>query len=299
MPLEPLRLQLPSPLVEVDDERLGDVRLLLKRDDLISPEVPGNKWRKLRLNLEHAGELGYHTLLTFGGAYSNHLRAVAAAGAQYKLDTIGVVRGDELAAKPRNWSLAYCEQRGMRLVFMDRQTYREKHSTEVVDRLHSEHGDFFLIPEGGSNALAVRGAMDVPGEITAPYDVICCPAGTGGTLAGIAAGAPPGVHAIGFSALKGDFLTDEVQRLQAEAGLTTANWRVETRYHFGGFAKHPPQLHVFATDFEARHGVRLELTYVAKMLAGIYEMAANGEFSPGTTLVAVITGPAESGAGGT
>lgn len=296
----PLDLDLPSPLVELTDDRLGDVRLLLKRDDLISGEIPGNKWRKLRLNLDAAREQGHTTLVTFGGAYSNHLRAVAAAGALYGLSTIGVVRGDELAHKPRNWSLACCEERGMRLVFMDRSTYRAKHTADVIQRLRADHGEFYLIPEGGSNALAVRGAMDVPAEITKPFDVICCPVGTGGTLAGIAAGAGS-TRTVGFSALKGgDGLASEVVRLQVEAGVPTANWSIETRFHFGGFAKHPPELDAFIVDFEERHGIRLESTYVAKMMAGLFAMAATGEFAPGATVVAVVTGPAEQrGAGGT
>lgn len=286
--------RLPSPLQRIDDPRLGKVRLLLKRDDLIHPHIPGNKWRKLRLNLTEASRLGHHTLLTFGGAYSNHLRAVAAAGAHYGFTTIGVVRGDELADRPRNWSLAYCEQQGMRLVFMDRATYRAKDTAEVLDPIRADHGDVYLLPEGGSNALAVRGCMDIPDEITTPYDVICCPVGTGGTLAGIAAGAPPGVRVIGFSALKGaeGGLASEVRRLQAEAGAVTANWRIEARCHFGGFAKRPPELEAAAREFEHRHGIALERTYVAKMIAGLYDMAGRGELDE-ATVVAVVTGPAD------
>ncbi|WP_184582492.1 1-aminocyclopropane-1-carboxylate deaminase/D-cysteine desulfhydrase [Lipingzhangella halophila] len=294
----------PSPLERLVDERFAarGVRVLLKRDDLVHPEIPGNKWRKLRLNLDEAHRHHRRPLLTFGGAYSNHLRAVAAAGHRYGLATVGVVRGEELARKPLNWSLTYCADRGMRLVFLDRSTYRRKHDPEVIERLSEEHGDFFLLPEGGSNALAVKGAMDIPSEIEVEYDVICCPVGTGGSLAGIAAGLPPQASAVGFSALKGgDFLVGEVARLQAEAGVSSANWRVETRFHFGGFAKRTPELDAFIADFERRHGLRLEWTYVAKMMHGIVELSSSGDIPAGATVVAVITGPAttDRGAGGT
>ncbi|MUL41583.1 pyridoxal-phosphate dependent enzyme [Streptomonospora sp. PA3] len=287
---------LPSPLTVLEDERLGvrGIRLLLKREDLIHPEVPGNKWRKLRLNLADAARGDHTTLLTFGGAYSNHLRAVAAAGRMAGMATIGVVRGEELGDKPLNWSLKSAAANGMHLVFMDRATYRRKHSAQVLDRLRAEHGDVYVIPEGGSNAAGVLGAMDTPGEITESYDVICCPVGTGGTLAGVAAGARSGALAIGFSALKGgEPLAKDVARLQAEAGVPTGNWRIETRYHFGGFAKRPPELAEFAADFERRHGIVLERIYVAKMLAGLFDMAAQREVPAGTTVVAVVTGPAE------
>lgn len=158
-------VRLPSPLEEVNDEFLREhgVRLLLKRDDLISAEVPGNKWRKLHLNLQAAHEQGRSTLLTFGGAYSNHIRAVAAAGRACGFSTIGVIRGEEHL--PLNWSLAYATGQGMRLEYLDRTTYRAKHMSEVIDGLRERFGDFYLLPEGGSNALAVRGCAAIADEI--------------------------------------------------------------------------------------------------------------------------------------
>ncbi|GAA3740591.1 pyridoxal-phosphate dependent enzyme [Salinactinospora qingdaonensis] len=282
---------MPSPLVEVADERLRrrGVRLLLKRDDLIDAEIPGNKWRKLQPNLAAARRQGHRRLLTFGGAYSNHIRAVAAAGHRYGLATIGVIRGEEHT--PLNWSLSYAARRGMRLVYLDRATYRRNHTPEVIDRFRREYGSFYLVPEGGSNALAVRGAMAVPAEVDEPFDVICCPVGTGATVAGIAAGLAPPARAVGFSVLKGgDFLAADVARLQDEAGVPTRNWRIETGFHFGGFAKQPPELAGFVDDFAGRHGITLEWVYVAKMLAGVFTMAQRGDFTPGTTVVAVVTG---------
>lgn len=288
-----LGVRLPSPLEVVEVEALTErgIRLVLKRDDLIHPDVPGNKWRKLSPNVEAALACGSRTLLTFGGAYSNHIRAVAAAGQLVGLRTIGVIRGEEHT--PLNPTLDFAVKHGMRLVYMDRDTYRAKGSDEVIAPLRRKFGDFYLVPEGGSNSLAVRSCMAVPGEIQEPFDLICVPCGTGGTLAGVAAGLPDRAQALGFSALKGgDFLDEDVRDLQVQAfGRTTDNWRIETAYHFGGFAKRKPELVEFIDGFERDHGLRLEWVYVAKMMFGIIDMCRRGAIAPGSTVIAVITGP--------
>ena len=288
----PISLRLPSPLVELADDRLdaAGVRLLVKRDDLIHPEMPGNKWRKLRYNLAAAAEQGHDTLLTFGGAYSNHIRATAAAGHHFGFATIGVIRGEEHL--PLNPSLAYAVSQGMRLTYLDRGSYRSKHSPAVVDALRRAWGRFHLLPEGGSNSQAVRGCAELPAEITEPFDVVCCAVGTGGTLAGIAAGLGPTQRAVGFSVLKGgEFLAGEVTRLQEQTyGRSTGNWHIEYGYHGGGYAKSTPPLAEFAGDFAARHGLSLDPIYVAKMMFGIFDLAARGAFAPGTRIVAVVTG---------
>ncbi|WP_329110764.1 pyridoxal-phosphate dependent enzyme [Micromonospora sp. NBC_01699] len=287
-----VRLRLPSPVTELADDRLArhDVRLLVKRDDLIHPELPGNKWRKLKHNLLAARQGDFRTLVTFGGAYSNHIRAVAAAGAYFGFATVGVIRGEPHL--PLNPSLAYAVGRGMRLTYLDRADYRDKDAPELLARLRSEYGEHYLLPEGGSNSLAVRGCAELPAEITEPFDVVCVPVGTGGTLAGVAVGLPPGRSAIGFSALKGGrFLAAEVERLQGAAtGSVTANWRIEHDFHFGGYARRRPELDVFAADFATRHGLTLDPIYPAKMMYGIFALAAAGGFAPGTTVVAVLTG---------
>ncbi len=287
-----LNLRLPSPLEQVRDEALAraGLRLWLKRDDLIHAELPGNKWRKLTDNLQAATDQGHRCLLTFGGAYSNHIRATAAAGYYFGLDTIGVIRGER--HDPLNWSLQYAVSRGMRLMYLDRVTYRRKATPEVISGLRRELGKFYLLPEGGSNELAVRGCAELPAEIEQDFDVICCPCGTGGTLAGIAAGLRSGHRAIGFSALRGgEFLADEVERLQRGAtGSASGNWRIECGFHFGGYARQTPELIEFIAGFEERHGLRLDRVYAAKMMYGIFAMARRGAFAPGTRIVAVITG---------
>jgi 1-aminocyclopropane-1-carboxylate deaminase len=286
-------LVLPSPLEELLDDRPAakGVRVWLKREDLIHPDLPGNKWRKLKYNLAAARREGSPTLLTFGGAYSNHIRATAAAGRHFGFATIGVIRGEEHL--PLNPSLAYAVANGMRLTYLDRTTYRDKHDPSLLAALRSRFGPFYLLPEGGSNGPAVLGCAELVAEIDVDYDLICCPCGTGGTLAGVAAGLPPGRRAIGFAALKGArYLNDEVSRLQHEAyGETRGDWRIDHDHHFGGFAKRPPDLAAFAADFTDRHGITLDQVYVAKMMYGLYALTEHGAFPNGTRIVALITGP--------
>ncbi|TDD39926.1 pyridoxal-phosphate dependent enzyme [Actinomadura sp. KC06] len=277
-----------SPVVEVADDRFArrGLRLFLKRDDLIHPELPGNKWRKLKHNLGPAREAG--TVLTFGGAYSNHVRATAAAGKIFGFATIGVIRGEE--HRPLNDSLAFAERMGMRLTYLDRASYRRKHEPDVLAALRRDWGDFYLLPEGGSNAPAVRGCEEL-GEEVPGYDVVCCPCGTGGTLAGLAAGLGPGQRALGFSVLKGGFMDGEVERLQRETyGGRRGAWRVEHGFHFGGYAKRTPELDAFIDDFAERHGIVLDRIYTAKMMSGVLALAERGEFREGTRILAVITG---------
>ncbi|MFD9434052.1 1-aminocyclopropane-1-carboxylate deaminase/D-cysteine desulfhydrase [Streptomyces sp. NPDC060002] len=287
-----LHPRLPSPLQEVSDDRFGrhGVRLLLKRDDLIHPELIGNKWRKLAPNLERAAG---RTLLTFGGAYSNHLRATAAAGRLLGLPTVGVVRGDELAGRPLNPSLARCAADGMRLRFVDRSTYRRKTEPDVLGKLLDAVGarDAYVVPEGGSNAAAVRGCRALGEELRGRTDVVALACGTGGTLAGLAAGLAPGQRALGIPVLRGGFLSDGIRALQEEAfGGRRGEWRLDERFHFGGYARLTPELETFAADFERRHGVPVERLYVAKSLYGLVTLAEEGAFPRGTTVTAVITG---------
>lgn len=287
-----VRLRVPSPLTEIIDDRLSGrgVRLYLKRDDLIHPELAGNKWRKLKYNLQQAKRDGYDTLLTFGGAYSNHVRATAAAGQRFGFKTIGVIRGER--HRPLNDSLAYAVGCGMTLSYMDRTTYRNKAGYQVLDPLRQRFGDFYLLPEGGSNALAVHGCAELPAEVAVDFDVVCCACGTGATLAGVAAGLATGQRAMGFSALRGGgFLRDDVAKWQRQAfGAPNENWTVELDFHCGGFAKRSTALDTFIEDFGTRHDITLDWVYVAKMLFGLFTMVERGEFAWGTRIVAVITG---------
>lgn len=290
--LAALRPRLPSPVQEVADERFGrhGIRLLLKRDDLIHPDLIGNKWRKLAPNLAAAAG---RTVVTFGGAYSNHLRATAAAGRLLGLRTVGVVRGQELADRPLNPSLARCAADGMRLCFVDRSTYRRKTEPERLAEILRGAGaeDAYVVPEGGSNSLAVRGCRALGEELRARADVVALACGTGGTLAGLAAGLAPDQHALGIPVLKGGFLTAAVQGLQERAfGGRRGDWSLDDRFHFGGYARTHPGLDAFAEDFEDRHGLPVERLYVAKLLYGLIVLADERAFPRGTTVAAVVTG---------
>jgi len=287
-PISDVVLGLPSPVAELADDRAraAGVRVLLKRDDLIHPDLPGNKWRKLKHNLAAAASRGSGTLLTFGGAYSKQLLATAAAGHHFGFATVGVVRGEEHL--PLNPILARAAELGMTITYVDRTRYRNRTDPAFLRRLRREFGSFFVIPAGGANADGVRGCAELPAEITEPYDVICCASGTGTTLAGIAAGLPVGRTAIGFSALKGEFLARDVAALQRAYGRATANWTVQTEFHFGGFAHRTAELDAFAEDFRERHEIDLDPVYEAKMMAGIMALLGRGRWRPGTTLVAVL-----------
>lgn len=281
---------LPSPLTELRDERLAPhTRVWLKRDDLIDPLMPGNKWRKLRPNLAEAREAGHSTLLTFGGAYSNHLRAVAAAGRRHGLRTVGVVRGEP--SETLNPSLAYCVEQGMALDHLDRVAYREKHTPAVLDTLREKWGDVYVLPEGGANGAGVRGCADVTGELAVQlpdYDQVVTAVGTGTTLAGLAHGLPSGKAAVGVCVLKGaHYLGPEVERLQREAfGSEGGTWVLDHRFHHGGFNRSTPELQAFIAGFADRHGFAPEPVYVAKALYAVLE----GGLCAGQNVVVVITG---------
>ncbi|GAA1578323.1 1-aminocyclopropane-1-carboxylate deaminase/D-cysteine desulfhydrase [Streptomyces globosus] len=290
-----LRERPPSPVVEVREprfERCG-VRLLLKRDDLVHPELPGNKWRKLAPNLRAAVAGGHRELVTFGGAYSNHLRATAAAGRLLGLGTVGVVRGDELAARPLNDSLARCAADGMRLHFVPRADYRRKAEPAVLARLLEDAGaaSAYAVPEGGSNALALGGCAALGRELRGVSDIVAVACGTGGTLAGLAAGLAPGQRALGVPVLAGGFLGGEIRSLQRQAfGGPAGDWSLAEGFDHGGYARVPAALEAFAAGFEERHGVPVERIYVAKLLWALAELAERGAFPRGVAVTAVVTG---------
>ncbi|GHB78056.1 1-aminocyclopropane-1-carboxylate deaminase/D-cysteine desulfhydrase [Persicitalea jodogahamensis] len=283
---------LPTPLQPLIDEVTlrADLQLFIKRDDLIHPTVSGNKWRKLKYVLDDARRKGHPALLTFGGAWSNHLYATAAAGKMLGKKTIGVVRGEEYEAKPTG-TLAYCREQGMELHYISRENYRSKDTPDFREYLNQKFNYPYIIPEGGSTALALPGVGEVVFEteiqLNAKPDHFAVAAGTGGTAAGLLATSSP---TLAFSALKnGSFLRKEILDL-AQTPDVEDKLHLFTDYHFGGYARHRPELLTFMQDFERKHKILIEHVYTGKMLFGLYDLIKKGFFKKGTTIVAIHTG---------
>jgi 1-aminocyclopropane-1-carboxylate deaminase len=280
------------PLQPLSDPWLAQkgVQVSVLREDLLHPTIPGNKWRKLKYNLQAAREQGCETLVTFGGAFSNHIAAVAAAGHEFGFATVGYIRGEETL--PLNPTLQYATNCGMQLRYLSRSEYRLRHAPQFQAEMAKTAPKPYLLPEGGTNLLAVKGCAEIVTELTAPWDVLCVAAGTGGTLAGIIAGANGQGKIIGFPALKGGaFLQQDVTQLtQTFSGQAFDNWELQTDYHFGGYAKHTPELLTFIQEFYIKHSILLDPVYTGKMLFGVFDLIRQGYFPSGTRLVAVHTG---------
>ncbi len=263
-----------------------DVSITLKREDLLHPYISGNKYRKLKYNLEAAQMKGHHTLLTFGGAYSNHIDALAYAGKEKGMQTIGVIRGEEIKdAWSSNTTLKRASANGMVFKFVSREAYREKDSDGFVSQLRKDFGDFYTIPEGGTNALAVKGCEEILDSNDQKFDIICTCVGTGGTVSGLINASNTSQKVLGFSALKGDFLKSDIRKM-----VKKDNWRLITDYHFGGYAKINIELIDFINQFKATTDIPLDPIYTGKMLFGLLDMIKNDNFVPGTNILVIHTG---------
>ncbi len=259
----------------------------------IHPFISGNKWFKLKYNLAAYQAAGKTCpLLSFGGAWSNHLHALAYAGYQAGIPTIGVVRGERPAVLSA--MLQDAESWGMRLEFVSRAEYREKQSDIFISVLHERFGEFEYLPEGGSNALAVKGCMEIADALgnAADVDYLCCACGTGATLAGLIAAAPVATQVLGVPALKGaDFLYDDIRRLLACSGYAdSGRWQLILDAHEGGYGKITPRLADCIERFCLSSGVQLEPLYTGKLLLALEDLLAAGVFPAGTRLVMVHTG---------
>lgn len=281
-----------SPLQKLEGPLLDEkeVSLYIKRDDLIHPEVQGNKWRKLKYNLADAEKLGHKTLLTFGGYYSNHIYATAAAANKFGFSCIGVIRGERPEALSS--TLLFAIEKGMQLHFVNRSEYKQKDTDPFIESLHQQFGDFYLIPEGGTNNFALKGVAEIMDELPTDFDFICSAAGTGGTLAGLVAGLKGKAQAIGFSSLRGDdTLTGRVNELVKEySGKSFQNYAVNFDYHFGGYAKATPELIQFIKVFRQQFDIPLDPVYTGKMFFGSFDLIQQGYFPKGSKIIALHTG---------
>lgn len=278
----------PTPIQEIHDplfEKAG-VRVLVKREDLNHPNVSGNKWWKLKYNLEEAIKQNHKTLLTFGGAYSNHIYATAAAAHELGLKSIGIIRGEETL--PLNKTLAFAKSRGMQLHYISREDYRKKSELEFIENLHRQFGEFYLIPEGGTNTLAVRGVTEFAQTLGNDFDYLCCAVGTGGTMAGLINAFRGEKSIVGFPVLKGgEFLKVDIENLLS---INYSNWRLMTDYHFGGYAKTNDALINFIQHIESKNEFYLEQIYTGKMLFGIYDLIQKKYFPEKSTILFLHSG---------
>ncbi|MHA3787608.1 1-aminocyclopropane-1-carboxylate deaminase/D-cysteine desulfhydrase [Flavobacterium hauense] len=269
------------------------ISLTIKREDLLHPHISGNKFRKLKYNILEARTEGKKSLLTFGGAFSNHIAATAAAGKEYGFATIGIIRGEELVNKiGDNPTLAFAQSCGMVLKFVTRDQYRLKTEPEFIGGLKAEFGDFYLVPEGGTNDLAVKGCEEILTAADSDFTHICCAVGTGGTISGLIRSAKPHQHVLGFPALKGEGLSGDICKFAPKG-----NWELVTDYHFGGYGKVTEELIVFMNDFFERTGIPSDPVYTAKMLFGVIDLIHKGYFPENSDILLIHTGGLQGIAG--
>ena len=264
----------------------NDISLFIKRDDLIHPIISGNKFRKLKYNLIEAKNQKKITLLTFGGAFSNHILAVSAAGKEYGFDTIGIIRGEELEDKiETNPTLQKAKEFGMVFDFISREEYRNKNNPEFLKKLKGKFGEFYLIPEGGTNEFAIKGCEEILTEDDKNFDFICCAIGTGGTISGIINSSKDCQKILGFPALKGDFLTEDIRKFAKKD-----NWELVTDYHFGGYAKYDATLIEFINNFYEKYQIPLDPIYTSKMVFGVLDLIEKEYFPPKSKILVIHTG---------
>ena len=262
------------------------VQLTVKRLDLIHPQISGNKFFKLKYNLLAAKQQNLNQVLTFGGAYSNHIAATAYAAHYFGFQSIGIIRGEELAKQAFNPTLQTAQDFGMQLHFVSRAEYRLRHELEYLQQLKQRYPNTWIIPEGGTNDLAIQGTKEIlSADDRENYDVICCAVGTGGTIAGIIESSSDQQHILGFSALKGDFLKYDIQQW-----TNKTNWSLTDEYCCGGYAKTNSELLQFMQQFEQQYAVPLEQVYTAKMMMGLFDLIQQGNFPVNTRILAIHTG---------
>jgi 1-aminocyclopropane-1-carboxylate deaminase len=263
-----------------------NVELYIRREDLIHPLISGNKFRKLKYNLIQAKSENQSTLLTFGGAFSNNILAVASAGFENNFKTIGVIRGEELVSKiEENPTLKKAQELGMQFKFVSREEYRNKTNKEFLAALQSEFGSFYLLPEGGTNELAIKGCEEILTNEDRSFTHVCCSIGTGGTISGIINSSFTNQQIVGFPSLKGDFISNEISNFAKKS-----NWNIISDYHFGGYGKINDELIRFINDFYLKHNIPLDPIYTGKMMFGIEDLIQNNYFPNGSNILAIHTG---------
>lgn len=263
------------------------------REDMLHHFVSGNKFRKLKYNIVAAEDNGFSTLLTFGGAFSNHIAAVAAAGKELNFKTIGIIRGEELESKIfENATLSFAQDCGMQLYFISREAYRQKTETNFINHLKKQFGDIYILPEGGTNVLAVQGCEEILENVSENADYICVPVGTGGTMAGLVKASRKDQQVLGFSALKGTFQSEEIEKYTSKT-----NFSITDAYCFGGYGKIDADLIRFINKFKRETNIPLDPIYTGKMMFGIVDLLKKGHFKENSRIFAIHTGGLQGIAG--
>jgi len=271
----------------------ASISISIKREDLLHPIISGNKFRKLKYNLKEAIKQKKSKLVTFGGAFSNHILAVAAAGKELGFETIGIIRGDELADKIlENPTLFKAQKLGMKFKFVHREMYRNKNEIDFRRRLELEFQDFYLLPEGGTNELAIQGCEEILTDLDNDFDFICCPVGTGGTISGVINCSKESQQVLGFPALCGDFLKEDIRKF-----ATKSNWNLITDYDFGGYAKVSDELIRFMNDFYSKYNILLDPIYTGKMMFGVMDLIQKDFFPKNSRILVIHTGGLQGIAG--
>jgi 1-aminocyclopropane-1-carboxylate deaminase len=275
-----------SPIQQISNPGFKEkqIEVFVKRDDLLHPSIMGNKWRKLKYNLREAKKLNYNSLLTFGGAYSNHIFAVASAGVEFGFETIGIIRGDELNEKS-NATLAYAYKMGMKLIFVTRNEYLQKQN--LINRYGN---NAYILPEGGTNQLALKGCAEIIVELEKQLNPthIALAIGTGGTFAGLVSANKKGTKIIGFPVLKGFGLEGiEIDGFDLNE---YNNFEICSEYYFGGYGKYNTGLLNFMQTFENEHNIPLEQVYTGKVFFGIFDKINRGDFPKNSRIVIIHTG---------
>lgn len=264
------------------------LHLAILRLDKIHPVVSGNKWFKLQYYLRDAKKQGYQTLLTFGGAYSNHIAATAYAAKAHGFNAIGVIRGEQ----PQQWShtLQEASTQGMQLTFLPRNEFAQIKRNASAKWIEQRFGKVYAIPEGGYGKLGKYGAANILRIAdTSIYTHFVSAVGTGTTVAGILQASSANQHVSGISVMKNNFgLADEIQKLSDSP--VPPEFRLIHDYHFGGYARYNTELLDFMNSFYRTTHIPLDFVYTAKMMFGVFDLIRNDYFPPGSVILAIHTG---------
>ena len=264
-------------------------KIYFKREDLIHPIISGNKFRKLKYNIKEALKINKTHLISFGGAYSNHLLALSYIGKLYGLSTLGIIRGEELLKKKLNSTLQKCNDFGMKFIYVSREEYRKRNHIKYIDSLQKLYKDSFIIPEGGTNHLGVKGCEEILTKKDEDFDVICCPVGSGGTISGLINSKNKNQKVLGFSALKASGINNVISNF-----VNNNNWELYDDVFFGGYSKVDNRLVSFINETYSSTGVLLDPIYNSKMLFRIINLILIDKWIYGDKILIINTGGLQS-----